>query len=157
MAKIINWKKLEEAEKRLFWVEFFMRILVTISVIGCVIMAGYALYWFILAALKTPILLVYAIGAIVGIFFIVYAWHDSKDRSEKRLIELHRAEGFQEEAEKWEVKLHQYMETPENETEEEYKIRWNNMSHAQTNHEYYLCRRDEAMCEYRKLGGKKYG
>lgn len=156
MTKITNWKKFEEAEKRLIWIEFFVRILVIISVIGCVIMACYALYWFILAALQTPILLVYAIGVIVGIFFIVYAWRDSKDRSEKRLIELHRAEGFQEEAEEWEVKLHKYMETPENETEEEYKIRWNNMSHAQTTHEYYLGRRDEAMYEYRKLGGKKY-
>lgn len=156
MTKITNWKMFEQAEKRLIWIEFFTRILVMVSVIGCVAMACYALYWFVMAALKAPILIVYAIGILVGIFYLAYAWSESKDRSKKRLIELHRAEGFQEQAEEWEAKLHKYMETPENETEEEYKTRQHDISHAQTSHEYYLGRRDEAMYEYRKLGGKKY-
>jgi hypothetical protein len=156
MNKITNWKNFEQAEKKMIWAEFFMRILVMISIIGCVIMACYALYWFVMAALKAPILIAYAVGILVGIFYLAYAWGEAKLRSEKRLVELHRAEGFQEEAEEWETKLHKYMETPENETEEEYKTRQNNISHAKTSHEYYLGRRDEAMHEYRKLGGKKY-
>lgn len=156
MTKITNWKMFEQAEKRLIWIEFFMRILVMISVIGCAIMACYALYWFVMAALKTPILIAYAIGILAGIFYLSYAWSESKLRSKKRLVELHRAEGFQEEAEEWEAKLHKYLVVPENETEEEYKIRQNDISHAKTSHEYYLGRRDEAMHEYRKLGGKKY-
>ena len=133
-----------------------MRILVMISVIGCAIMACYALYWFVMAALKTPILIAYAVGILVGIFYLAYAWSETKLRSKKRLVELHRAEGFQEEAAEWETKLHKYLVVPENETEEEYKIRQNDISHAKTSHEYYLGRRDEAMHEYRKLGGKKY-
>ena len=44
MTKITNWKMFEQAEKRLIWIEFFMRILVMISCIGCAIMACYALY-----------------------------------------------------------------------------------------------------------------
>ena len=136
MTKITNWKMFEQAEKKLIWIEFFMRILVMISIIGCAIMAGYALYWFVMAALKTPILIAYAIGIIVGIFYLSYAWGETKLRSKKRLVELHRAEGFQEEA--------------------VYKTRQNDISHAKTSHEYYLGRRDEAMHEYRKLGGKKY-
>lgn len=156
MTKITNWKMFEQAEKRLIWVEFFMRILVMISVIGCAIMACYALHWFVMAALKTPILIAYAIGILVGIFYLAYAWSKTKLRSKKRLVELHRAEGFQEEAVEWEAKLHKYLVVPENETEEEYKIRQNDISHAKTSHEYYLGRRDEAMHEYRKLGGKKY-
>ena len=156
MTKITNWKMFEQAEKRLIWIEFFIRILVMISCIGCAAMACYALYWFVMAALKTPILIVYAIGILVGIFYLAYAWGEVKLRSKKRLVELHRAEGFQEEAAEWETKLHKYLVVPENETEEEYKIRQNDISHAKTNHEYYLGRRDEAMHEYRKLGGKKY-
>ena len=156
MTKITNWKMFEQAEKKLIWIEFFTRILVMISCIGCAIMAGYALYWFVMAALKAPILIVYAIGILVGIFYLAYAWNESKERSKKRMLELHRAEGFQEQAEEWEAKLHKYLAVPENETEEEYKIRQRDISHAQTSHEYYLGRRDEAMYEYRKLGGKKY-
>lgn len=156
MTKITNWKMFEQAEKRLIWIEFFMRILVMISVIGCAIMAGYALYWFVMTALKTPILIAYAIGILVGIFYLSYAWGEAKLRSKKRLAELHRAEGFQEEAAEWEAKLHKYLVVPENETEEEYKIRQHDIYHAKTSHEYYLDRRDEAMYEYRKLGGKKY-
>lgn len=156
MTKITNWKMFEQAEKRLIWIEFFMRILVMISVIGCAIMACYALYWFVMAALKTPILIAYAVGILVGIFYLAYAWSETKLRSKKRLVELHRAEGFQEEAEEWEAKLHKYLVVPENETEEECKARQNDISHAKTSHEYYLGRRDEAMYEYRKLGGKKY-
>ena len=68
MTNITNWKMFEQAEKRLIWIEFFTRILVMISCIGCAIMAGYALYWFVMAALKAPILIVYAIGILVGIF-----------------------------------------------------------------------------------------
>lgn len=156
MTKITNWKMFEQAEKRLIWIEFFTRILVMISIIGCAIMACYALYWFVMAALKTPILIAYAIGILVGIFYLAYAWSETKLRSKKRLVELHRAEGFQEEAEEWEAKLHKYLVVPENETEEECKARQNDISHAKTSHEYYLGRRDEAMYEYRKLGGKKY-
>ena len=156
MVKITNWKTFEQAEKRLIWIEFFTRILVMISVIGCAAMACYALYWFVMAALKTPILFVYAIGILASIFYLAYAWGESKLRSKKRLVELHRAEGFQEQAEEWEDKLHKYLVVPENETEEEYKERQHNISHAQTSHEYYVGRRDEAMYEYRKLGGKKY-
>lgn len=156
MTKINNWDTYKEAEKRLIWIEFFMRILVMISCIGCAAMACYALYWFVMAALKTPILIVYAIGILVGIFYLAYAWGEAKLRSKKRLVELHRAEGFQEEAEEWEAKLHKYLVVPENETEEECKARQNDISHAKTSHEYYLGRRDEAMHEYRKLGGKKY-
>lgn len=156
MTKITNWKMFEQAEKRLIWIEFFMRILVMISCIGCAIMAGYALYWFVMAALKTPILFVYAVGILVGIFYLSYAWGETKLRSKKRLVELHRAEGFQEQAEEWEAKLHKYLVVPENETEGEYQIRQHEISHAKTSHEYYLGRRDEAMHEYRKLGGKKY-
>lgn len=156
MTKITNWKIFEQAEKRLIWIEFFMRILVMISCIGCAMMAGYALYWFVMAALKTPILFVYAIGILASIFYLAYAWSESKLRSKKRLVELHRAEGFQEQAEEWETKLHMYLVIPDNETDEEYKTRQHNISHAKTSHEYYLGRRDEAMYEYRKLGGKKY-
>ncbi len=156
MIKITNWKMFEQAEKKLIWVEFFMRILVMISIIGCVIMAGYALYWFVMAALKAPILIVYAIGILVSIFYLVYAWGEAKLRSKKRLVELHRAESFQEQAEEWETKLHMYLVIPDNETDEEYKTRQHNISHAKTSHEYYLGRRDEAMYEYRRLGGKKY-
>ena len=156
MTKITNWKMFEQAEKRLIWIEFFMRILVMISIIGCAAMACYALYWFVMAALKTPILIAYAVGILVGIFYLAYAWSETKLRSKKRLVELHRAEGFQEEAAEWETKLHKYLVVPENETEEECKARQNDISHAKTSHEYYLGRRDEAMHEYRKLGGKKY-
>lgn len=156
MDKITNWKTFEQAEKKLIWAEFFTRILAMIGVMGCVVMACYALYWFVMAALKTPILIAYAIGILVGIFYLSYAWGETKLRSKKRLVELHRAEGFQEQAEEWEAKLHKYLVVPENETEEEYKIRQNDISHAKTSHEYYLGRRDEAMHEYRKLGGKKY-
>ena len=130
MTKITNWKMFEQAEKRLIWIEFFMRILVMISCIGCAIMAGYALYWFVMAALKAPILIVYAVGILGGIFYLSYAWGEAK--------------------------LHMYLVIPDNETDEEYKTRQNNISHAKTSHEYYLGRRDEAMYEYRKLGGKKY-
>ena len=119
-------------------------------------MACYALYWFVMAALKTPILIVYAIGILIGIFYLSYAWGEAKLRSKKRLVELHRAESFQEQAEEWETKLHMYLVIPDNETDEEYKTRQHNISHAKTSHEYYLGRRDEAMYEYRKLGGKKY-
>lgn len=156
MIKINNWKMFEQAEKKLIWIEFFTRILVMISCIGCAIMAGYALYWFVMAALKAPILIVYAIGILGGIFYLSYAWGEAKLRSKKRLVELHRAESFQEQAEEWETKLHMYLVIPDNETDEEYKTRQNNISHAKTSHEYYLGRRDEAMYEYRKLGGKKY-
>ena len=156
MTKITNWKTFEQAEKRLIWIEFFMRILVMVSILGCAVMAGYALYWFVIAALKTPILFAYAIGILLSIFYLTYAWSDSKLRSKKRLVELHRAESFQEQAEEWEVKLRKFLVIPENETEEEYKERQHNISHAQTSHEYYVGRRDEAMYEYRKLGGKKY-
>ena len=156
MTKITNWKMFEQAEKRLIWIEFIMRILVMISVIGCAIMACYALYWFVIAALKTPILIAYAVGILVGIFYLSYAWGEAKLRSKKRLVELCRAEGFLEQAVEWVAKLHKYLVVPENETEGEYQIRQHDISHAKTSHEYYLSRRDEAMHEYRKLGGKKY-
>ena len=156
MNKITNWDTYKEAEKKLIWQDFFIRILMMLGVMGSTALACYALYWFIHAALKTPILIVYAIVAIVGICYIVSVWNGVHERSNKRILELNRAKVFQEDAEEWEVKLHKYMETPENETEEEYKERQNNISHAQTSHEYYLGRRDEAMYEYRKLGGKKY-
>ena len=156
MNKITNWDTYKEAEKKLIWQDFFIRILMMLGVMGSTALACYALYWFIQAALKTPILIVYAIVAIVGICYIVSVWNSVHERSNKRILELNRAKVFQEDAEDWEVKLHKYMETPENETEEEYKERQNNISHAQTSHEYCLGRRDEAMYEYRKLGGKKY-
>lgn len=156
MNKITNWDTYKEAEKKLIWQDFFIRILMMLGVMGSTALACYALYWFIQAALKTPILIVYAIVAIVGICYIVSVWQDVNARSSKRILELNRAKVFQDDAEEWEEKLHKYMETPENETEEEYKERQNNISHAQTSHEYYLGRRDEAMYEYRKLGGKKY-
>ncbi len=156
MNKITNWDTYKEAEKKLIWQDFFIRILMMLGVMGSTALASYALYWFIQAALKTPILIVYAVVAIVGICYIVSVWNGVHERSNKRILELNRARVFQDDAEEWEAKLHKYMETPENETEEEYKTRQNNISHAQTSHEYYLGRRDEAMYEYRKLGGKKY-
>ena len=156
MNKITNWDTYKEVEKKLIWQDFFIRILMMLGVMGSMALAGYALYWFIQAALKTPILIVYAIVTVVGICYIVSVWNDVNERSKKRILELNRARVFQEDAEEWEAKLKDYMIVPETETEEEYKERQNNISHAQTTHEYYLGRRDEAMYEYRKLGGKKY-
>lgn len=157
MDKITNWETYERAEKKIIWQDFFIRILIMVGAIGCLVMAFYALHWFIMAALQTPILFAYGIGGVVGIFYLVYAWGDSRERSKKRLKELKRAKTFQEEAENWNTKMNAYMEKPENETEEAYKTRQRDISHAQTSYEYYIGRRDEAMYEYRRLGGKKYG
>ena len=155
--KCTNWEVYEKAEKKLFAADFFERVLVFISVVGCMAMAGYALAWFIRLALQTPILLAYAFIILIGIFSIVAMWSGARDRQKRRVEMIKRAKDAEESAIRWEKKLLEMTTNPPvNPTiaeAEEHKMA---MEEARRQLEYYIDQMNFAMHDYHEHGGKKY-
>lgn len=154
--KKYSFEAYQKNEKRLLWRDFAMNILIGASIAGCFVMAGYAIFWFIMKAFTTPILFVYAFICILIIIGIRQAWLHAKEREESRKTAISLAMDYQCEANDWEARITKFTEVPLNETEEERKIRRKELEFAKHQFDYYMKRRDECMHDYVKNGGKKF-
>ena len=153
----MNFEEYSKSEKSLLWQDFFTNLLCYISVTGCAVLVIYALWWFITTAMTYPVMFIY--GGIVAllILFGICSWQSAKDRQKHRKIEIADAMRCQADMNDWADRLARMKEVNEDELDErQLKVHKNDIQFAEHQIEYYKGRRDEAMAEYRKHGGKKF-